>query len=542
MTVVLGALFAAAAHAGPVDIGTAELNAALAARNLKVRFVPELSLDPPESFRIEPAASGGAYIRGGDVRGLMYGLMEAAEQIRTNGRFAKAHSERAAALRGVRIELDARLEHASDEFWRGYFEMLARNRFNRAHVVFPELVRPYRAACIVSRAAADAAVDFTLGVGGQITAKDMAALLSSCPAVRSVAVERTSSSRLDVFDAVKHAGRLVTVDNDGVDSKGSDGKITEADRQIALLHPPIAWQPSFEVRVPQQGIVAESASGGAPVDSHELFYWAWGRLGYDVNAKAPNGVSPADYAAVRSATLHIAAASQADEGGSDHVASALEAVRNLKQGIASAKFTPPDIAARLETAAAVLIRSANADLREIGEAAEERAREQRASYARALNESEATGGAGVDHREPSETSSKERANVFYTSVTSNAPRATRPQMLHKPLQGTSSDKPMLLTFRITPPKPVAKQEAPKLTLVRLHYRTLDPQSKETVLEEPASSEVHFTIPGSDLAGSWDLFYYFEVLNAEGSGWFEPDPLAGAPYFRVHILAPRTGPN
>jgi len=87
-----------------------------------------------------------------------------------------------------------------------------------------------------------------------------------------------------------------------------------------------------------------------------------------------------------------------------------------------------------------------------------------------------------------------------------------------------------------------KPAAPKLTLVRLHYRTLDPQAKETVLEEPVSPEVHFTIPGTDLTGNWDLFYYFEVLNAEGSGWFEPDPLGGSPYFTVHIQAPRTGPN
>jgi hypothetical protein len=118
--------------------------------------------------------------------------------------------------------------------------------------------------------------------------------------------------------------------------------------------------------------------------------------------------------------------------------------------------------------------------------------------------------------------------------------------------------PLSLTLRIaspaaakTPKQAASKQAttiqttpqiAPKLTLVRLHYRTLDPQSKETVLEEPASAEVHFTIPGSDLTGNWDLSYYFEVLNTEGSGWFEPDPLTSEPYFKVHILAPRTGPN
>jgi hypothetical protein len=137
-------------------------------------------------------------------------------------------------------------------------------------------------------------------------------------------------------------------------------------------------------------------------------------------------------------------------------------------------------------------------------------------------------------------------------------------MMHKPYQAASSDQALPVTLRLSIPKQalpkqaLPKQASPKqgtpkqatpnqvtpdqLTLIRLHYRTLDPQSKETVLEEPASPEVHFTIPGSDLTGTWDLFYYFEVLNAEGSGWFEPDPFGGTPYFTVHIQAPRTGPN
>ena len=554
---ILGILTTSLAWASPVDTGLAELNAAIAARNLKVKFVAELTLDPAESFRIEPFSSGGAYIRGGDVRGLLYGLLEAAEQIRTNGRFAKAHGERAAALRGVRLDLDASLERASDEFWRTYFQMLARNRFNRAHVVFPELVRPYRAACVVSRAAADAAVDLTLGVGGKITSAEMGVLLALCPAVRSVAVEKSSGSRRDVFDAVEHAGHLVSVDNDGSDAHGNDGRGSEAkgnetkgsestanrsDRQITLLHPPIAWQPSFEVRVPRNAI---GESGAAPGENHELFYWAWGRLGYDLNTMPPKGMSLGEYEAVRSATLHIAAASQADEGGSDHVASAGQAVHNVRLGIASAKFTPLDIATRLESAAAVLVSSAISDFRSIGENAAERAREQRAAYAHALRGAETTDASKSDNRlreTTTEPSSKDRANVFYADVTSNAPVTMRPQIFHKPYQSTAAEKPMLLTLRITPPKSALKQPAPKLTVVRLHYRTLDPQSKETVLGEPASPEVHFTIPGSDLAGSWDLFYYFEVLSAEGSGWFEPDPLVSAPYFTVHILAPRTGPN
>jgi hypothetical protein len=559
-------MFAAgAARAGPVEYGLAELNAAMAARNLKGKNKAELSLDPPESFRIEPYSSGGAYITGGDVRGLMYGLLEAAGQIRATGRFAKAHGEHAAALRGVHIELDADLERAPEEFWRSYFQMLARNRFNRAHIVFQHLTRPYRSGCIVSRAAADYAVDFTLGVGGEISADEMGVLLAVCPAVRSVAVESHSPSRIAILEAVRRAGRLVSVDPDG-----ESGIPANNDTSIAVLRPSVLWPPSFEVRPPfssaEQGHpdqIPDQMMDPAHAADHAAFYWVWGRLGYDPSTKPPKDANPAEYEAARLAAVHIAAAEIADEGGSDHVAPAAEAVRNLKHGIASAKFTPLDIAARLESAAATLEKSAIPDFQAMAGMANDRARQQRSAYARALRAAESPvsppaeesgarpsgggrgtrassdhEGANADHagtdRAGTDHGGADQASVFYANATSNAPAAPRPQMMHKPNQATPSDQPLLVTLRIAAPKQV--------TLVRLHYRTLDPQSKEIVLEEQPSAEVHFTIPGSELTGTWDLFYYFEVLNREGSGWFEPDPLVAAPYFIVHIQAPRTGPN
>ena len=42
----------------------------------------------------------------------------------------------------------------------------------------------------------------------------------------------------------------------------------------------------------------------------------------------------------------------------------------------------------------------------------------------------------------------------------------------------------------------------------------------------------FVIPGEHISARWDLMYYFEVLTAEGSGWFYPDPAAATPYFVV----------
>src|SRR6478752_7408199 len=145
----------------------------MAERKLKWKNQVELSLDAPDTFRIEPYSMGGAHITGGDLRGLMYGLLEAAEQIRTSGHFSKTIGNPAASLRGVRIVLNAELEKAPEEFWNAYFRMLARNRFNRAHVVFQGIEAPYSLPKLLSHTAAEYAIDFTLGVEGDTSAEEL---------------------------------------------------------------------------------------------------------------------------------------------------------------------------------------------------------------------------------------------------------------------------------------------------------------------------------------------------------------------------------
>jgi hypothetical protein len=34
--------------------------------------------------------------------------------------------------------------------------------------------------------------------------------------------------------------------------------------------------------------------------------------------------------------------------------------------------------------------------------------------------------------------------------------------------------------------------------------------------------------------SWDLMYYFEILNRAGGGWFYPDPQNATPYYVVKV--------
>jgi hypothetical protein len=245
-TTVLLAAFALQAAAGPVEFGRTELDRAISARGLRpgaVRFKTEVSAGAPESFRIMPGLISGA-----DLRGLMYGLLEAAAQIRETGRLVRTSGAPATPIRGIRYLLHNRdLEndwYFSREYWNDFFAMLARNRFNRFNLVFAHqtdyLAPPYpywvtveefpqvrvpglsnaerernlEMLCYISQTAADHAVDFTLGVWEHNVQRGMkptvegltpenigpysyAALrkvLAACPAIRSVQMRTNSES------------------------------------------------------------------------------------------------------------------------------------------------------------------------------------------------------------------------------------------------------------------------------------------------------------------------------------------------------------
>src|SRR5579862_1212552 len=160
----LGLLAATVLSAGPVEFGQAEFQAALAARNLKTKIDTEINLDPPESFSITTYQKGGARVAGGDLRGLMYGLLEAADQIRATGKLKLAHGGPIIAVRGVRLTPTAPYDF-SDARWRPYFQMLARNRVNRVTVVLPLADARIGDVKFLSQLASDYAIDFTLAIG-----------------------------------------------------------------------------------------------------------------------------------------------------------------------------------------------------------------------------------------------------------------------------------------------------------------------------------------------------------------------------------------
>jgi hypothetical protein len=229
--------------AGPVEFAKAELDNALAARGMKLAYKTGVSQIAPESFEIEPFR-----ITGGDLRGLMYGLLEAASQIRATGRLVLTKGAPATPIRGIRYfihnhDLEERWYY-SHEYWDEYFTMLARNRFNRFNLVFAHqtayLAPPYpfwldlpgfpsirvpglspedrrrnlEMLQYISQDAADHGIDFTLGIWehniqtnmkpsvegitreniGPYSRAALSEILRLCPAIRSVQMRTNTES------------------------------------------------------------------------------------------------------------------------------------------------------------------------------------------------------------------------------------------------------------------------------------------------------------------------------------------------------------
>jgi hypothetical protein len=217
----------AMAHAaGPVEFGMAEYDAAVTARQLKYKpkIIAELNLEPPETFRIEPYTAGGAHITGGDLRGLMYALIEAADQIRTTGRLKRVHAGPTAPIRGLKIHAEPQSAwFSSPDFWRAYFAQLARERFNRVQIAFDAVPDKSGLATLrmIAQTASQYAVDAGVGAGNT-TPADLERLLVECTAIRFVALHGALpasdvSSLLRVFHEI---GRRVVLELP-VDSAGT---------------------------------------------------------------------------------------------------------------------------------------------------------------------------------------------------------------------------------------------------------------------------------------------------------------------------------
>lgn len=289
---------AAACAAGPVEFGKAELDAAMEARHIKYkpRIVAELNLDPPETFRIEPYAAGGAHITGGDLRGLMYGLLEAADQMRANGRLKQTHGTPAMGLRSVRMTADPKASwFGSEEFWRGYFAQMAHARFNRVQLEFTAIPErnTFVAMRMISQTGTQYGVDVALGLrsgGGAGTLRD---LLAECPTIHSVVLENADAGAQALLVILHQAGRRVVLElNDGAADAAEADHLGVPLRRFAAydaerIPPPqdFYWRidPAQDPAI-LSAIPPEDGFEIPAPDNREVGPIAmWGRLGYAPN-------------------------------------------------------------------------------------------------------------------------------------------------------------------------------------------------------------------------------------------------------------------
>ena len=275
-------IFATAARAaGPVDFGNAEFNAALAERKLKMHVDTELSLNPPETFSITLYKTGMVRITGGDLRGLMYGLIEAADQIRAAGKLKATSGKPATAVRGVRMTLRSydltQPWFTSDAQWRTYFQTLARARFNRISLMITLADADIERLRMLSETAAEYGVDFVLGIRRlegdpqQVYAR-LRAILDTCPLIRGVQIEAGYESvqlyQAGVFKALRESGRLIPLDLRNVADR------PDLARATATSGTPLS-APGFEMDAPGPDFMGD----------HSQVYWNNGRSSYDAASK-----------------------------------------------------------------------------------------------------------------------------------------------------------------------------------------------------------------------------------------------------------------
>jgi hypothetical protein len=301
--------------AGPPDFGQQELRAAIAEHHLPLTIETELNLNQPETFVTTPVGSTSIRVSGGDLRGLMYGLLDATDQVRSGNAVVRKTGEPGFRIRSVRIapsdaELTAPGFYSSDR-WIKIFEMLARNRINRITFVMPMEQIEYDRARFLTQLAHDYAVDFHLGIrpaaGGRVTLAQLRKVLDECVLIRGIQLdagrEPVEYFRTVAFPAVQQTGRRVTLDLRGAEMRpdviragnaaGVVLNIAGRNSTSSLDEPfysAIAVASTAEpTDVPSRltALANAGAAGfeldlsGSNLENYERIYWAWGRAGYD---------------------------------------------------------------------------------------------------------------------------------------------------------------------------------------------------------------------------------------------------------------------
>ena len=216
---------------GPVDFGLAELKSVIEERGLnpnsfKVSVEYSMAL-PEEGFQIQ-----GLVIRGGSRRAVMYGLLEAADQLRERKALTAMKATPKFDIRAARLVADAETLARPDKDWNELFVNLARARFNRLRLEMPALsAESEQRLARIAQMAEEHAVDLALSLD-EIDSSLVLKLLGESIAFK--AVEVPPAVVQVALPALSEAGRYVTLDV-AAESLTNEMRKTALEMHVPLL-------------------------------------------------------------------------------------------------------------------------------------------------------------------------------------------------------------------------------------------------------------------------------------------------------------------
>ena len=193
----------------PVDFGLQEVRRVLAERGSSTKAaLPEVEYStalPADGFQIKSGI-----VAGGSRRGVMYGLLEAADQLLERSAITNLKATPRIQIRGAWLRASDLLLERSDREWGRLFEGLAQARFNRLRLDLPSLdaARVARLTAI-ARVAEAHAVDLAVGLQTVDSALVLKLFGSS---IVFKAVCPPSSEAMAAILALSEVGRYATVD------------------------------------------------------------------------------------------------------------------------------------------------------------------------------------------------------------------------------------------------------------------------------------------------------------------------------------------
>ncbi|MBI3210350.1 MAG: hypothetical protein HYZ37_15805 [Candidatus Solibacter usitatus] len=519
MRCFVGLLAASFCFAGPVEFGQEELRKACEARNFppnRIRVAAELLRTlKPESYEIMPWR-----VSGGDLRGLMYGLLDAADQIRATGKLTQTKAEPFVSVRGVRLVLKGADWQRID--FRAYFQTLARRRFNRVHVDLEPI--DLEALKSLSREASDHAIDVTLGGNfNGVSIEALTKLLTEARWIRGLAVHDATAEMLRrvVIPALSDVGRLVTLELSDGPALTVARESGVATRILTTMDNGVAY-PDLETVTPSDLPVIRVVAQSKYTDPQFVASVAYGSaigeaLGYEVFA--PLALDDAIYAAW--GLLGYTPSRRVD------VDPAIACAARLQR-----PSVHPD---QLQRCGVVLERSAGFE--KMGQAATVRfrllwAKQMEAYYEKTKHDS-ALRAAYYSYRaaartEPAAQAEVARVGKLVDQLDPDAPvtampwsvPAPRPSIVHKTPAALHSGSPLALSLAVSPNNGI--------TSIRLRYRYVGGADGFRTLTG-AARQASFTIPAEHLPIPGQLLYYFE-LEFEGGVWRAPEDDAPLPVF------------